>query len=551
MEPILANAVNVLNLGRQGEHLRTPIIFDYSDLATEFPGGAAILIHRMPDATDGHAVAGIEYDFDLDHLIWTVSENELAKEGQGECQLIYSWEGRAKSKIWKTNVGRSLVATGSQPPSWKDYIDQMADIAAEAVANFERAYQAYKDAEAERIKAEGEVEKAKAEVEKAKEEAIRSKGFADDSEQSAEQAEKWKNESPTFWAQPDEPVGAKDNDLWWDTDDDLYGLLKNANVANNLTTMDEGYALDARQGKVLGDRLTYFRETNGYSKVLNNVDANTVTTNGLYYVRNATNTPDAYGYLAVQMSLEAETGKQVFTVTGNNNASTYIRTVYNNSWTDWKKVPFTINNLSSTSTVDALSANQGRELREALNYFSLPEGSARVVSGSLNDLDKTGFYYSTNWVASTTPNDSQYGYCVYIKSNYINQGYQLFFQLSQTKMWIRNNYNGTWSAWAKVVTEENLQFYEKSISLNGWAINVSNTFTFAELFPDAPNKNFSNYVVDWSVSNTYDDIYHCTSVNTPNLIAVNIRNSKIEIMPISTIVTTQNSLFRLKLIRYV
>lgn len=488
MEPILANNVNVLNLGRQGENLRTKIVFDYSDLAQEFPGGAAILIHRMPDATDGHAVAGIAYDFDLDHLIWTVSESELAKEGQGECQLIYSWEGRAKSKIWKTNVGRSLVATGSQPPNWQDYIDQMADIAAEAVANFARAYQAYKDAETERIKAEGEVEKAKtevenakAEVEKAKEEAIRSKGFADDSEQSAEQAEKWKNESPTFWAQPDEPAGAKDNDLWWDTDDDLYGLLKNANVANNLTTTDEGYALDARQGKVLndekvnkrdivnnltstaigvplsayqgkvlGDWVGNFSESSGMVQSITGVNANALTKTGFYYISNCTGFPYSYGYCIVVARSEDRI-KQFFSRNEISN-DLHMRMKDGSTWTDWVKVPSVIDTLSSTSTADALSANKGKVLRDNLNYFSNSDGICRYESNkSLNDLSNTGMYVSGTWIASSAPENQTAGYCIVIAS-YNNQKTQIFFAFQGTGMWTRTQM-GSWSEWAKIVTD--------------------------------------------------------------------------------------------------
>lgn len=140
------------------------------------------------------------------------------------------------------------------------------------------------------------------------------------------------------------------------------------------------------------------------------------------------------------------------------------------------------NNLTSTDTDKPLSANQGRLLRDALNYFSLPEGSARIESGSLNDLTNTGFYYSTNWDTSTTPNSSQYGYCVYIKIGANKQGHQLFFALRDTSMWMRYNYNGTWSSWENITTSKT-----ESITLTNVSSSIAVASNLTGLYRNGKN----------------------------------------------------------------
>lgn len=168
MEIINANEVNVLNLGKQGEHLRKKIVFDYSDLAQEFPGGGAVLRVHLPEEDGAYNEASVEYDFDGDCLIWTVTENDTSVEGMGECQLIYSWDGRAKSKVWKTSIGRSITATEVAPPSWQDWMDSLTDLAAQTVAQAERAYNYAQDAENSAEEAAGYAEDASYSANKAR-----------------------------------------------------------------------------------------------------------------------------------------------------------------------------------------------------------------------------------------------------------------------------------------------------------------------------------------------------------------------------------------------
>lgn len=330
-----------------------------------------------------------------------------------------------------------------------------------------------------------------------------------------------------------------------------------SDVINNLTTTDEGYALDARQGKVLNDK---FKDVYPFGKgheIKSESDINSVLTRGVYIIGSnnvastIANIPSQFaGVLIVYIIGNADNMLDTRWLIGYQEYTDYYYNKYarametNSSGTavsfgQWRKIlqeSDVVNNLTNTSTDKPLSANQGRLLREALNYFSLPEGSARVVSGSLNDLDKTGFYYSTNWDTSTTPNNSQYGYCVYIKSNYINQGYQLFFQLSEPKMWIRNNYNGTWSAWAKVTTTEECGIYRKNGANNSNSIsfNVSDVVTEFGQAAVVANGSAANWTVEihiasWSTRETWSCIASFSPIKNnssvyciPNIIASNM-----------------------------
>ena len=160
MNVIKANEVNVLSLGRQGEDLRTKIEFDYSDLIKEFPGGAAVLRVRLPVTDANYNEASVEYDFDNNKLFWTVTAHDTAYEGTGACQLIYTWEGMAKSKIWKTNIGGNIVNEEETPPAWTDWMDELTKLGALAIANAERAYHYAQDAEGSAEDASGYAEDA-------------------------------------------------------------------------------------------------------------------------------------------------------------------------------------------------------------------------------------------------------------------------------------------------------------------------------------------------------------------------------------------------------
>lgn len=136
-------------LGRQGENLRTQIVFPVQEWLEEYPEAVIGLINRRPDENTEYPVliSGIE-----DGTVkWTVGAAELANHGNGECTLIaIEDEVVVKSKNYHTVVFRSMSGEGDAPDpwaSWVQYFEEKADTAEEAA---ETAVGAKEDAEAAR-----------------------------------------------------------------------------------------------------------------------------------------------------------------------------------------------------------------------------------------------------------------------------------------------------------------------------------------------------------------------------------------------------------------
>ena len=120
MRTIDAARFGVLEIGYAGEKNRTEVLFDYSDLAEEFPGGTILLQVRRPGETTKYDSASVTVDGT--RAVWTVSDYDCGIKGFGECQLIYSTaENIAKRKTWKTHIERSIEGgNASIPPDWED-----------------------------------------------------------------------------------------------------------------------------------------------------------------------------------------------------------------------------------------------------------------------------------------------------------------------------------------------------------------------------------------------------------------------------------------------
>lgn len=122
--------------------------------------------------------------------------------------------------------------------------------------------------------------------------------------------------------------------------------LNTANVVNNFTTTESGYALDARAGKTLNDSLTNLSAVN--KGLWNNVirqdatDLNTLDTQGIYYVGSAgANGPDNAGYWFVFVLKASGSGDAlqiVFSVVSN---KLYRRRRTSSGWgTTWTSLTF-------------------------------------------------------------------------------------------------------------------------------------------------------------------------------------------------------------------
>ena len=190
---------------------------------------------------------------------------------------------------------------------------------------------------------------------------------------------------------------ASDKVLYKAKDGTLINL--STKVINNTTSDSTTDALSAAQGKVLNNE-------KAASKVLSaGVDLNTVKTPGMYScgggnsIKNKPTGIDAIGLIVVH-NASGEYYTQILTT--NTNRNTYRRYCNNGTWDSWTTDRYSDtdswrgiqNNLTSNSTVESLSAAQGKELKKMID--SLPYAASSSVGGSAKSVNGYKFSSSTS-----------------------------------------------------------------------------------------------------------------------------------------------------------
>ncbi len=135
-----------LLLGRQGEYNVTEFVFDLSDLRDAVGDGIAVLLHYpyrgepyIVPADQGNTGDAAEQDGTA--LKWKIGQ--LATLYKGEGIAVVSWvteSGLKKSHRYKTKVSRSIEDSAEEITDvQQSYIDQMAALHAEIVADLRGA----------------------------------------------------------------------------------------------------------------------------------------------------------------------------------------------------------------------------------------------------------------------------------------------------------------------------------------------------------------------------------------------------------------------------
>lgn len=132
---------------------------------------------------------------------------------------------------------------------------------------------------------------------------------------------------------------------------DYSKLLGSPVIANNLTTTASGGVLDARQGKVLDERITVLSTDRGYkdTKDVSNTNLNNLLENGIYKGFNLINAPNT-GWFFVQVIKHADVYvSQTLTAFATGGLGIqYTRVNDGGTWQPWKqlatteKVPFSV-----------------------------------------------------------------------------------------------------------------------------------------------------------------------------------------------------------------
>lgn len=145
--PIYANDHKLLNIGHRLESNVQPVIFDISTwISLHGDGGTVSLIIKRA-GEDQQYLGTIRRDGSK--VIWVPNAADTGRTGFGEVELRYviDDESNALSRIWETNVCRSLEATADAPDPYEAFAADIAKAAQDAKDSADRAGHAQKSIE--------------------------------------------------------------------------------------------------------------------------------------------------------------------------------------------------------------------------------------------------------------------------------------------------------------------------------------------------------------------------------------------------------------------
>ena len=132
--------------GVQGENEARSIEFDITPWVEELGNGACTATAKRPTDTTPYPVTVTRSG---NVVTWKPDSTDTAIEGLGAFQLSFSIDGVvAKTRIWNTKIAPSLVGAGDPPDPYDDWLQDLRDIAADALQDAQDADASAQDAEA-------------------------------------------------------------------------------------------------------------------------------------------------------------------------------------------------------------------------------------------------------------------------------------------------------------------------------------------------------------------------------------------------------------------
>ena len=147
MIDVYALQSRVIDLGRLGENQHRRVVFDVAGYLKQYPDATFTVLNQLPGETGSYPVPTVTHDGD--NVYWAVTNADLAKAGNGRCELlVMQGEVVAKSVIYLTRVGEALDGAGEVPDQWESWQTVFAglkDEAAAAAGEAQSAAQAVQD----------------------------------------------------------------------------------------------------------------------------------------------------------------------------------------------------------------------------------------------------------------------------------------------------------------------------------------------------------------------------------------------------------------------
>lgn len=136
-ETLPVNALDVVKLGRQGEHLTQQVLIDCTAWLDKLPGCTLLIAAIRPTESAVYLPTVSVAD---GVITWDIQEQDTAKGGWGRGEVRAMKDGKIKkSAVFRTRVEPSLEGSGSAPATPPDWVQEILDSVAAAQAAAEQA----------------------------------------------------------------------------------------------------------------------------------------------------------------------------------------------------------------------------------------------------------------------------------------------------------------------------------------------------------------------------------------------------------------------------
>ena len=136
-ETLAVNELDVVKLGRQGEHLTQQVLIDCTDWLSKLPGCTLLIAAIRPTENTVYLPTVSVAD---GVITWDIQDQDTAKGGWGRGEVRAMKDGKIKkSAVFRTRVEPSLEGSGSAPATPPDWVQEILDSVAAAQEAAEQA----------------------------------------------------------------------------------------------------------------------------------------------------------------------------------------------------------------------------------------------------------------------------------------------------------------------------------------------------------------------------------------------------------------------------
>ena len=136
-ETLLVNELDIVKLGRQGEHLTQQVLIDCTAWLTKLPDCDLLIAAVRPGEREIYLPTIEEAD---GVITWDIRDQDTARGGWGRGEVRAMKDGKIKkSAVFRTRIEPSLEGSATTPATPPDWVQEILDSVAAAQAAAEEA----------------------------------------------------------------------------------------------------------------------------------------------------------------------------------------------------------------------------------------------------------------------------------------------------------------------------------------------------------------------------------------------------------------------------